>query len=276
MISNPIKDSLEFYNFDEMFELLTKEEMRSIGWRLNYAPRDDYEFPEYTTREEDDKEKITLNKEFNESDFKVQGLINVLLARDSTLLNDLKEQWSLSDLEKLLVLSAGRRWKERDYPRGNKTIKIHLRTYPSGGSLYPIKIYFYSNKIKGLEDGFYYFDAIDNSIHKIKSAVSLSELEGLFPMTALKLDKRSNTIEQSAALVFMVADFKYNFRKYGQLSYRLSLLEAGHIAQNMQLVSTAIGKSSLPVCGLFHERIEEILGIRKNKFQHCVYGIILG
>ncbi|QAA31120.1 SagB/ThcOx family dehydrogenase [Clostridium manihotivorum] len=276
MMENVIKDSLEFHNFNDMFELLTKEEMRSVGWRLNYSPRDDYEFPEYAKDKTNDEEKLIFNKEFSESDFEVKGLVDTLLNRESTLLNELKGSWNLEDLEKLLVLSAGRRWKDRDYPRADKNVKVYLRTYPSGGSLYPIKIYFYANKIEGLEAGFYYFDPVDNSIRRLKSAISLSELEQLFPMTSLKLDVRSETMEKSAAVVFMVADFKYSFRKYGQLSYRLALLEAGHIGQNMQLVVTALGKDSLPICGLFHERIEQALGIRKNKFQHCVYGVVLG
>lgn len=272
-MSNAIKDSLEFYNFDEMFNFLTNEEMRTVGWRLNSAPRDDYEFPIHKNIEEP---CIVLNKEFEESDFKIQGLINNLLNRKSTLLNELDTPWDFSDLEKLLVLSAGCRDEERYYPRKDKFIKISLRTYPSGGALYPVKTYFYANRIKGLESGFYYFDAVDNAICKINDAVSLEELEGLFPMSSLKLDKRSNSLDQSAAIIFMVADYKYNFRKYGQLSYRLTLLEAGHMTQNMQLISTALGKNSLPICGLYPEKVEEVLGIRKNKYKHCIYGIVLG
>ena len=76
-------------------------------------------------------------------------------------------------------------------------------------------------------------------------------------MTLYKLDALSNSTEKISFAVFMVVDFKESFKKYGELSERLAFFEAGHVAQNLQLVSSHLNKKSLPICGLFPEEVEK-------------------
>jgi SagB-type dehydrogenase family enzyme len=50
-------------------------------------------------------------------------------------------------------------------------------------------------------------------------------------------------------------------RKYGERGYRLALLEAGHIAQNLCLVAAALELGSMNVCGFFDDRLNAALSI---------------
>ncbi|MBF8807633.1 MAG: nitroreductase family protein [Enterococcus lacertideformus] len=73
---------------------------------------------------------------------------------------------------------------------------------------------------------------------------------------------------------FFVANYQYSFTKYGSLAYKLALLESGHMAQNAMLVATAMEKKSLPICGIFEDRVKELLSLDNENYVH--YALVLG
>ena len=63
--------------------------------------------------------------------------------------------------------------------------------------------------------------------------------------------------------------------KYGKLGYRYILLEAGHIGQNMYLVSEALGLKCCALGGTRDENLEKLIDI-DGVTEAVVYGFAVG
>ncbi|MWV45650.1 SagB/ThcOx family dehydrogenase [Paenibacillus sp. HJL G12] len=270
------KDISEFYDYDLLFEELANSEPRSVAWRYNQRPLDDYEFSKHEVPLADFQDKIMLEREEEWPEEMISGLDQLLLERRSTFVNGMGAKWSLSDVSALLTWSAGVRDIHRHMGSQGTEEVITMRTYPSGGAMYSIKLYMYIRNVEGLEDGVYYYAPLQKELYRYGDAISMEQLERMLPMTLYKTDARSSMLEGVSILLFFIADLQYSFKKYGRLSYKLSLIESGHIAQNIQLVSTALKKHTLPICGFFADKVEELLQLREQKYKHCVYAMILG
>lgn len=266
----------EFYDYDVLFEELANQEPRSVAWRFNQRPLDDYVFSKHEVPLPEYLEKIALERGASFPENAEAELARLLLKRRSTFINGMGQTWTLSDVNALLTWSAGIRDTHRHMgSRGTEEV-IAMRTYPSGGAMYPIQLYMYIRGVEGLEEGVYYYAPVQQELYRYRGSLEIGELERMLPMTLYKTDARSSMLEGVSILLFFIADLQYSFRKYGRLSYKLALIEAGHIAQNIQLISTALDKRTLPICGFFADKVEEMLQVREQKYQHCVYAMLLG
>lgn len=141
------------------------------------------------------------------------------------------------------------------------TFDLRLRTYPSGGALYPIQMIIYAQQVEGLQSGLYQFSAFDNRLYRISGELDPDSLSRLTPST----DPDRNPIypgsdfRKAAFFCFLYADFTNQADKYGLRAYRLALLEAGHAAQNLLLVTTALQLKSVPLAGFYDDRAHQLL-----------------
>lgn len=108
------------------------------------------------------------------------------------------------------------------------------RSVPSGGQRYPLEIYLYVfNDIQDIKSGIYHYN-IKNNL-----------LDIIIERTFNKEDKKQLIPDfwfaDANCLICITNIFDRTNRKYGNRGYRFSLLEAGHIGQNIQL--SAIEKS---------------------------------
>jgi SagB-type dehydrogenase family enzyme len=126
------------------------------------------------------------------------------------------------------------------------------RSNPSAGALYPVELYLCAENVERLERGSYHYDPVASAVE----LVSAGE-------TGARLAHLSHTAELAdAAAVVALTGVPARARvKYGERAYRFLLLEAGHIAQNLLLVATALGLGSLPVGGFVDCELDELLGI---------------
>lgn len=143
-----------------------------------------------------------------------------------------------------------------------RTFDLRLRTYPSGGALYPIQVMIYAQQVEGLDAGLYRFSAFDSRLYRIAGVdVAPDSFSRLTPST----DPDRNPIyagsdfRQAAFFCFLFADFTNQADKYGLRAYRLALLEAGHAAQNLLLVTTALKLKSVPLAGFYDDRAHQLL-----------------
>lgn len=150
-----------------------------------------------------------------------------------------REKISLEELSLLLKYSAGitRRNKEGD----------GRRAYPSGGARYPLETYCLINKAgEGLRNGLYHYDVKNHQLDVLWDK-SFSEAE---------MDQIANYpfVKDSACFIFLTAVFWRSQNKYGQRGYRFCLIEAGHVGQNIYLLSEAL---NLKCCALGGMRISD-------------------
>jgi SagB-type dehydrogenase family enzyme len=69
-------------------------------------------------------------------------------------------------------------------------------------------------------------------------------------------------LASTCGALFVVSAMFWRSRfKYGLRGYRFTLLEAGHVVQNLQLAAAASGLGCLPIGGFFDRRLDDILAL---------------
>ena len=171
---------------------------------------------------------------------------------------------TLSKLATLLHCAYGitRRDPGEEFPRP-------FRVVPSGGALYPLEIYFHSCDVVDLNPGLFHYNPVENCLrHLQQTDLSRSLSDALVPF-------QSELAFNSAGFIFITALFKRSTFKYGPRGYRFVLLEAGHVAQNINLVATAMNLGVLNVGGFFDRSVDKLLKL--DGVAHAtIYMIALG
>jgi SagB-type dehydrogenase family enzyme len=128
-----------------------------------------------------------------------------------------------------------------------------FRVVPSGGALYPLELFFHSSHVEGLEPGLYHYNPLRHHLRFLRYGDESHRLAEALVQRQLALD--------TAMLLFITAVFERSTFKYGERGYRFVLLEAGHVAQNVNLVAGALGLGCVNIGGFFDRQIDDLLGL---------------
>lgn len=142
-----------------------------------------------------------------------------------------------------------------------------LRTYPSGGALFPLEVYIALFDNSEIRNGFYHFYVKKNCLSLLKQGNCRKFMQQFFIQPEI--------INNSNAVIIITANFMRSFFKYEKLAYRLTLLEAGHLAQNLILMGEALGLSSVPVCGFLERKMEKFMKIDGIE-ESTLYALVIG
>lgn len=125
---------------------------------------------------------------------------------------------------------------------------------PSGGALYPLKLYVLVEKDQGdLPMGYYEYDAERNVLIRYREEIDYDMLKYCF-------NDEDMPYGSSVQLV-IAADLSRQTYKYSNRGYRLTLIEVGHVAQNICLFCTENGVETCELGGVFEKSLSEELGI---------------
>jgi len=139
---------------------------------------------------------------------------------------------------------VNRECPNQDFPRS-------LRVVPSAGALYPLELFIHAAAIEGLVAGLYHYNP---SKHHLRL---LREGDGTGTIAEAMLQPE---IARGASLIlFITALFERSVFKYGDRGYRFTLLEAGHVAQNVNLTATALGLGVVNIGGFLDRAVDEFL-----------------
>ena len=118
---------------------------------------------------------------------------------------------------------------------------------PSAEACNPYELYVYSRNVGGLVKGFYHYLTASHALRRINGDdVNLPDMLGGQAWTG-----------RSAAVIFLVAHFpRTMWTLHKPLGYRMVLMEAGFVAQNIALVATQHGFSAVPIGSFKHSKIE--------------------
>ncbi|ASY82116.1 hypothetical protein BJK05_19880 [Pectobacterium polaris] len=159
---------------------------------------------------------------------------------------------TLTQLRTILHFAYGETRDNNDNPG----VQRSFRTVPSGGALYPLELYFYhSGQIEGLATGIYHYSPVLNALHFIKPGNFHSELAQAL------VEFQSDLAEQLSVVIFITGMFQRSIFKYRNKGYRFCLLEAGHVAQNINLVATALQLGVINLGGFYDRKIDDLLGL---------------
>ena len=174
------------------------------------------------------------------------GLFGTLRRRRSVRDYDTSESMSVETLSNLLYHTASTSRID-----GEKA----LRRYPSAGAHYPVETYFHlSAEIGHLDPGTYYYVPEDHELQVVVDC-DAERVRDLFA------DADSFDYLQPELSVFPTAAFWRSYAKYGPRAYRYVLQEVGHLAQNLQLVATALGLGAIPRAGYLDGQVNDHLGL---------------
>ncbi len=140
------------------------------------------------------------------------------------------------------------------------------RTVPSGGALYPLELYLVASQIDALRSGVYHYDPPRHVLEELRIGDVDAPARGVHVYPELA---------EGAALLAVTAVFWRSRFKYGLRGYRFSLLEAGHVMQNVLLASTALRLSAIPVGGVYDRALEALLGVN-GVDESVVYCAVVG
>jgi SagB-type dehydrogenase family enzyme len=140
-----------------------------------------------------------------------------------------------------------------------------LRTAPSAGALYPLELFLAATRVDGLRPQIHHYDPLAGTVVRLPTPATA--LSGATPYADL--------VGEAAAVLVIAAVFWRSRFKYGLRAYRFTLLEAGHVAQNVLLACTALGLAAVPLGGFYDRLLDEVLDL-DGVDESSLYAICLG
>lgn len=131
-------------------------------------------------------------------------------------------------------------------PNLPEAMPVRMRSWASGGGLYPIETYVVVLKGSNLPAGVYHYQPLRHELRRLGDALLHSWGDRVF----WHLDKAN-----AAALIVLTALFARTQIKYGERGYRIALLDAGHLGQNFLLAATALSLAVTPLGGFDEDAI---------------------
>ena len=137
------------------------------------------------------------------------------------------------------------------------------RTYPSAGARFPVEIYPIVFNVENLAAGCYHYDIAGDTLEVLwEKDLSDQAIEIVSPYVS----------QPAVALVFTAVIARAEV-KYGARAYPFSLLEAGHMAQNISLTCTKHGIGACPVGGFVNDSIVKIIDLTEHEIPIYVYAL---
>jgi len=142
--------------------------------------------------------------------------------------------------------------------------EFERRTYPSAGARFPVELYPIIFNVEDLEPGAYHYNILDRS------------LELLWEKDFKEIEKEivSPYIENCSVAIIMTSAIARSEIKYRHKAYPFSLIEAGHIGQNLSLICAEQDLGCCAIGGYIDGTLDKILDLTENEIP--IYAFALG
>ena len=143
------------------------------------------------------------------------------------------------------------------------------RPYPSGGNAYELELYLSVGDCAGLAPGVYHYDPLGHRLEPVDAdRAAAEELLGIARMAAAPT-------RRSPVLITMTARFRRLSWRYEGMAYRLVLMNAGALMQNLYLVCTAMRLAPCAIGTISIETAARALGT-DWRVEPCVAQFMVG
>jgi SagB-type dehydrogenase family enzyme len=142
------------------------------------------------------------------------------------------------------------------------------RMVPSGGGLYPLELYVVGRKVTDLAPGVYHYDGLNHGLELIRDVLVPKSLSDYIFMG-------QDYITTASLTVVLTMSPARTMHKYGDRGYRYALLEAGHVAQNLNIVAGALNLGTCNVGGFFDDDLSSLLKLDLDS-EVVAYAVALG
>ncbi len=227
------------------------EEFDKKTWLEIYNENPDFEIPEvwhrifYKTYPRFEQIKLDNNNIEN------RELENLLLKRESTR-EFTGEPINFNDLSHIIQFSCGK-----------KPLNPDRRMYPSGGARYPLEMYPFIYSVNNLNEGTYHYNILDNTLEcLIKEKPPFEIFFG-------------ENVKNPSAVLLITGVLARSEIKYLENAYKFALIESGHIAQNINLLSQEMSIGNCCIGGFDNKKLIKHLDLVKEE-EIPLYAIALG
>lgn len=160
---------------------------------------------------------------------------------------------SISKLSKLLAMANGLKKSVNSSAKDGRNV-------PSAGGLGSCEIYVLSLNADSVLPGLYHYDVNDHLLNPLKF--------GNFRTWVERMVLLQPELAACGVLIFLASNQSRLMQKYGSRSYRLGLLDAGHVSQNIYLVATGLNLSVTATGGFIDDAVNT--GLRLDGLHDCV------
>lgn len=127
---------------------------------------------------------------------------------------------------------------------------------PSGGGLYPLKVFIIVDRDQiALPAGYYEYNPVSECLIRFSSAVDTEQLKYCF---------NSENFYGSSVQIVIAGNLDRQGYKYANRSYRLCLIEVGHVVENITLAAIELGLGSCEFGGIIDEAMRNELNMPEN------------
>jgi SagB-type dehydrogenase family enzyme len=126
------------------------------------------------------------------------------------------------------------------------------RPYPSAGALYPVEVYVLAMRFQDLPSGLYHYDPHRHGL----SALLEKDVSDDFRMMIC-----DDAIADPNLVFIITAAFFRSCLKYEGRGYRYALIEAGAVAQTINLCCRSVGLDGIWLGGFADELVQDFLDI---------------
>lgn len=151
------------------------------------------------------------------------------------------EELSMTEMGQLFWAAQGVTEKRGSYS---------FRAAPSAGALYPIEIYALT------KDRVYHYLPWKHAVEVLRE----NDLRNDLARAALG----QSAVSQAPLDIVICAVYERTISKYGERGVRYVYMEAGHVAQNIQLMAVCLGLGSVPVGAFDDHKVKALLNLDKN------------
>lgn len=153
-----------------------------------------------------------------------------------------------SKLAKLLYLGNGVRTV---IDHGNEA--VHKANAPSSGGLGSVEIFCCVLNVANLDSGIYHFDKVHHELRLVRN--------GHFGQWLRSFALPQKELAQAPVILILTSAIGRLNEKYGLRAYRLGLLDAGHVSQNIYLAATAMNLACCAISGFVDDEFNEVIDV---------------
>lgn len=147
---------------------------------------------------------------------------------------------------------------------------LHFRSIPSGGGLYPVDLYAAALNVNGLDRGIYLYDPSRDTLLQTGDQSSLNKL-----LLAFAVSEDIISFSRANVIFLLVGRPWKSMRKYGNRGMRFLFLEAGAMAEHIDLATVALGFGSVDCAAVYDDEVHEAMEL-DGLYQTLIHTVIVG
>lgn len=140
--------------------------------------------------------------------------------------------------------------------------RFGLRTAPSAGALYPLKLYMAVTRVNGIRPGIYKYIPGEHILIQTETG----SVEQKLSRAALEQE----WIRDAAAIIVITAVYERTTQKYGKRGIRYVHMEVGHAAQNISLQAQLLNMGSVIVGAFYDDEVKKVMKLTMDEQPLCI------